>query len=343
MKKYQLFLLFSMLLGWMTSCSTRVDLYADYKDVTIIYGLIDVTQDTNFVKIVRAFSGSNEHPVNANEVALIADSSNYPGKLDARIIEYKAQVGGQFAPTGREILLDTITIHDKQPGTFYAPNQKVYYTTEMFKTDNHTTKYKYELVVHKANDTVTSETRVVGGDDFRILTTSVTFSPSGQDKTGKVTFFPADNAAVYELTMVFHYTEKEPTDQYFTDKEVSWSYGAMGLDDLETEGGNSYFIRYNQATLFIMLASAIGGDTLNCERYMGDFNIYLSAGGNELYNYIEINSPNQGLSQNIPDYTNVNGGFGVFSSRINLATTARLSARTQTDLLNMNWGFKQRN
>ena len=116
----------------------------------------------------------------------------------------------------------------------------------------------------------------------------------------------------------------------------------MGLDDLEADG-NIYYIKYNQATLFSMLASAIGGDTLNYERYMGDFNIYLAAGGNELFNYIEINAPSEGFSQSIPDYTNINGGFGVFSSRINLVSTARLSAKTQTDLLGMNWGFKQRN
>ena len=343
MKKTFFSLSLLVVMGFMAACSTKVELYADYKDVPVIYGLIDVTQDTNFIKIVRAFSGSNDNPVDASQVALIPDSSNYPGKLDARIVEYKTTFGNQYSPTGREIILDTLTIHDKQLGEFYAPDQKVYYTTEKFNTDAHNAKYKYELVIYKSNDTVTSETSVVGGENFKILTTTVTFSPTGQDKTGKVTFIPADNAAVYEVKMVFHYTERKMTESTFTDKQVSWSYGAMGLDDDNLEGeGNAYFIKYNQATLFNMLASAIGGDTLNYERYIGDFNIYLAAGGSELFNYIEINSPTEGLSQTIPDYTNINGGFGVFSSRINLVSTVRLSARTQTDLLGMNWGFKQR-
>ena len=340
MKKTQIFLFCTMLLGVLASCNSNVNLYADYKDVPVIYGLIDVTLDTNYVKIIRAFSGDNDHPIDASQVALIPDSSNYPGKLPARIIEYKASAGGQYTPTGREIQLDTITIHDKQFGTFYAPDQKVYYTTQKFNMDTQTTKYKYQLEILTPNDTVTSETNLVGGDNFKILTTSVTFSPTGQDKTGKISFTPAENAAVYEVSLAFNYTEQKPNEA-MTDKQVAWSYGAISTDDLEYESGH-YFIKYNQATLFNMLGSAIGADTLNVVRYIGTFEIHVAAGARELYNYIQINSPSEGLSQSIPDYSNVEGGFGVFSSRINLDGTAMLSAKTQTDLIHMNWGFRQR-
>ena len=96
------------------ACTTDVNLYADYKDIPVIYGLIDVSQDTNFIRINRAFSGNNDHPINANEVAMIADSCNYPGKLDAYIKEYRSGFGNSFDPTGRIIRLDTMTIHDKQ-------------------------------------------------------------------------------------------------------------------------------------------------------------------------------------------------------------------------------------
>ncbi len=340
MKTPRFLLLGCVLLGWLASCSTKVDLYADYKDVPVVYGLIDVTQDTNYVKIIRAFSGSNDHPVDATEVALIADSSNYPGKLDARIVEYKATVGAQYTPTGREFPLDTITIHDKEEGVFYAPHQKVYFTTEKFNLDTPSAKYSYHLVVYTPTDTITSETRLVGGEDFKILTNSVTFTPNGQDKTGKISFKPAGNAVVYEVRLAFNYKEKKMSEP-MVDKQVGWSYGASHIDDLEYENGH-YLVKYNQATLFNLLSTAIGADTLNVVRYIGTFEIHVAAGGRELYNYIQINSPSEGLTQTIPDYTNVEGGFGVFSSRINLSSTALLSARTQTDLIGMNWGFKQR-
>jgi hypothetical protein len=337
MKKTLFLLSLWVLMGFMAACSTRVDLYADYKDVPVIYGLIDITQDTNYVKIIRAFSGSNDNPIDASQVALIADSSNYPGKLDARIVEYKNVYDNTYQPTGREIVLDTMTIHDKESGSFYFPNQKVYYTTAAF--NDNTDIYKYQLVVLKGNDTVTSDTKLVGGENFRILTQTVTFTPDGYDKTGKINFTAADNGAVYELKLAFNYKEKKGNGP-IVDKRVSWSYGTKGVKDLIYDD-NHYSIIYNEATLFGYLSTAIGADTVNVERYIGPFEIYLSAGGAELYNYIQINAPSEGLSQNIPDYTNIDGGFGVFSSRINLLKTANLSSKTLTKLYGMNWGFKQ--
>ena len=94
MRKPLLLIMLLLLLGtWFSSCSTDVDLYADYKDTAIVYGLIDAKADTNYVKITRAFCSTNDHPINAFEVAPIYDSSNYPGKLDAYFLELKSSQG----------------------------------------------------------------------------------------------------------------------------------------------------------------------------------------------------------------------------------------------------------
>lgn len=348
MKKTRFFLLGSMLLGLFASCSTKVDLYADYKDVPVIYGLLDVKQDTNYVKIVRAFSGTNDNPINAYEVALIPDSNNYPGKLDARICRYGKTSANYVLED--YVTLDTMTIHNKHIGTFYSPDQLVYYVvtnqsnqnTAFFKTDVANKSYKYELVVLKGIDTVSSETCLVGGENFKINTNKVTFSPpTEQIKTRTVNITPADNAAVYELKMAFYYREKKANGP-LVDKQISWKYGN---NQFEYKDGH-YIVEYNEATLFNALADAIKGDTLNVERYFNrntSFEFSLAAGGSELYNYIQINSPSEGISQTIPDYTNIKGGFGLFSSRINLIQNAELSAATCTNLIGMNWGFHQEN
>ena len=56
-------------LFFFNACSTKVDLYADYKDIPVIYGLLDASADTNYIKIIRAFSGSDENPVDARLAA----------------------------------------------------------------------------------------------------------------------------------------------------------------------------------------------------------------------------------------------------------------------------------
>lgn len=341
MKK--LFLSLSLLacMAFFNACSTDVELYADYKDIPVVYGLIDATTDTNFVRINRAFSSSNDNPINAYEVALIADSCNYPGKLDARIIEYKLGFGNQYSPTGRVIVLDTMTIHDKDTGIFYAPHQKVYYTTETFKQNNASNQYKYRLAVYKGNDTITSETGIVGGENFKILTWQTSFVSDSTTNSGKISFTPADNTTFYDVKMYFNYREKRGATE--VNKQVKWDFGTKSVDELYYEDGY-YVVPFGMNSLFQLLEKAIGSDTTGVTRYFDEnpIEIVIAAGGEELYNYIQINSQAGGLSQSVPDYTNINGGYGVFSSRINKTRNAKISGRAASDLYGKTaWHFVQ--
>lgn len=346
MKK--LFLTLSVLacMAMFNACSTDVELYADYKDIPVIYGLLDATADTNYVRINRAFSSSNDHPINANEVALISDSCNYPGKLTAYLLEYKNTYGNEYYRTSRApIFLDTITIHNKDMGIFYAPEQKVYFTTEHFNINVPNTRFKYRLEVLKDNDTVSAETGLVGGADFRILTEMATFRSDPSDKTSKITFKQAENAVFYNIIMVFNYTEKH--GNVVEAKQVRWDFGTKSADELGYEEG-SYSISYTQNSLFELLSDAIGSDTVvnssnpHVQRYFDTYpiDIMIAAGGEELYNYIQVNSVS-GYSQTVPDYTNIYGGYGVFSSRVNKTKQLKISSRTQIDLYDKPWGFVQ--
>ena len=349
MKK--LFLSLSLLasLAFFNACTTDVDLYAEYKDIPIIYGLLNATVDTNFIRINRAFSGSNDTHINANEVALIADSCNYPGKLKAYIVEYKTGYGNQYLPTGDTLMLDTMTIRDKEEGIFYAPYQKVYYTTdkEKFANNIQNSKYKYKLFVFKGNDTITGETSVVGGGSFKIINSSLHFSSDANDKSSKIKFTAADNAVFYDMKFIFTYHESINGGP-MVEKQVSYSCGTKNVDELSSEGG-SLFFSYSNKVLFTLLEAAIGADTIydtnhpNVVRYFDGhpIQIKLSAGADELYNYIQVNSESTFL-QSVPDYTNIKGGYGVFSSRINLMKEAGLSSGAQTDLYGKTaWGFVQ--
>lgn len=347
MKKLFLFFLLTGL-AFFNACTTDVDLYSEYKDIPVIYGLLDATVDTNYVRVNRAFLGNNEQHINANEVALIADSCNYPGKLKAYIVEYKNVYGNEYQPTGDTLTLDTTTLHNKEEGLFYSPNQKVYFTTdkEKFANNNGHSQYKYKLVVFKGNDTISAETGIVGGEGFKIATYSLHFTSNPSDNVGKIKFTAADNAVFYDVKFVFNYHESINGGP-MVDKQVSYSCGSRGVDGLNSENG-LYFFTYSNNILFNLLETAIGGDTVydvNHPNVVRSFDKYpieirLAAGGDELYNYIQVNAQS-GFSQAVPDYTNVKGGYGVFSSRINLIQNAQISQGTQIDLYAKPWGFVQ--
>ena len=351
MKKIHFILIISLFITIFASCSTDVDLYAEYQDIPIVYAMLNPKADTNFIKITRAFCGTNDNPIDAREVALIADSSNYPGKLDVRLIELKKTHGDLYEPTGRVIALDTITLHDKKAGTFYSPDQTFYYTTEPFNTGKDEIKYKYRLVVVKPNgDSLTAQTGMVGNEEFSIMTSGVNFQVAPTEGVRKIMFRADGFAPLYEVSMQFNYREQK-AGQGVKRKNVSRTFGTKSINEYHKLEGtdNSYYLEYSLNWLFNALAYAIGGDTIvdpnhpNVTRYIDDFVISISAAGEDLaYYYIANQVQAESPMSLVTTYTNIEGGYGLFSSRTKIERVAKLSANTKRELFGMtSWGFRE--
>ena len=351
MKNIHFILILSCFILVFNACSTDVDLYAEYQDIPIVYAMLNPKVDTNFIKITRAFCGTNDNPIDAREVALIADSSNYPGKLDARIIELKSTHGSYYEPTGRVMILDTITLHDKEAGTFYSPNQTFYYTTEQFNTGVNGSKYKYRLVVVKPDgDSLIAQTGMVGNEEFAIMTGGVGFQMATTNEVRKIMFRADGLASLYEVEIQFNYREQK-NGQGIVKKSVDHSFGTRPLNEFHKLEGtdNSYSLDYSVNWLFNALAYAIGGDTIidpnhpNVTRYIDDFVISISAAGDELTTYYYASQAQMSSPMSlVTTYTNIEGGYGLFSSRTKIERVAKLSANTKRELFGItSWGFKQ--
>lgn len=351
MKNIRFILYFGVLVACFYSCSTDVDIYAEYKDIPIIYAMLDARADTNYVKITKAFCGTDENPINANEVALIYDSSNYDEKLDARLYEYESTYGNHYEPTHRELVLDTITIHNKEAGVFYSPDQILYYTAEPLLTGSNHHKYRYELVVSKPDgDTVTALTTMVGSEDFAIVSGNVSFQMEQTDAMGSI-LFRADGAAnVYEVKMQFNYREQH-SGQGIINKNIHRSLGTKPLSEFKKVGNleNTYYESYSLNWLFSELANAIGSDTVvnsnnpNVVRYIDDFVVTISAAGDDLYYYYLANEAiESSLGGPFTAYSNIEGGYGLFSSRTTIEKKIRFSYGTLLDLYRkQSWGFRE--
>ena len=329
-----LFSAFALLLMF-NACSTDVDLYADYKNITVVYGLLDSGADTNFVKITKAFLG----PGNALEFALNPDSCNYPGKLDAKIVEYRANASGTHYQKTTEFPLDTITVHNKEIGTFYAPDQKVYYTTHKIKTNSDQYKYRYELVIDRGDTIISSITDVVGGGMFKIGQAAINFTSNNS----YFAWYPCPYASIYEVALKFYFTEV--TGQDSVQRCMTWPFGTYSEYQLNFEQ-DEYRLPYTPSLFFYNIATMLGADTLNnnVERLIFEPSVELciAAGGTELYNFITVNGPSNSLVQSIPEYTNIIGGYGVFSSRILLKKRLKLAGSTLPTLCShQNWHFRQ--
>ena len=320
------------------ACSTDVDLYNDYKNITVVYGLLDPGKDTNYVKINKAFLG----PGNAFDIALIADSCNYPGKLDAKIIEFRSPANQNNYQENKTLVLDTLTIHDKEQGVFYAPNQLVYYTKEKIRRNNDQYKYRYKLEIDRGDTILNAMTDIVGGELFMPDSKPLGFNA----ETGTVKWYPCPNAAVYEVVLNLYFTEVGPGVDSVK-RCMHWSLGTRPVSALVEDHGK-FVLNYKSSVFYANMASFLGSDTIggatekNVERIISDYclGISISAGGEELYNFISVNGPSSSLVQNIPEYTNVNGGYGVFSSRAAVERRVKLSSIPEL-CARENWRFRQ--
>ena len=321
----------------LVSCSTDIDLFADYKQVPIVYGLLDAYADTNFIKITRAFYVEGD----ANQVAANPDSSNYPGKLDVRLVEF---CNGDSI---REIVLDTITHHNKQPGVFYHPDQKLYYTTERLKANTTRNHYTYRLKVVLPDRILNTKADMVGNSGFDIQSLGVNFSKEYFDAVPrKFLFNPAVNGAFYQVSMSFTFLEQRTPDDDSVPRTMSWSIGTFTDEFFTTHtDGEAYVFPYQPKDFYANLIEFLGADTCVAGlcRYIGDYPVEVTivAGGDNLRQYIYCNNTASGFNPGDNEFSLIDDGYGVFSSRMTTKGSVRLAGETVPELVaNRNWGFK---
>lgn len=318
------------------SCRKEVALYAEYKEIPVIYGLLDAKADTNFIKITRAFYASNE---DASQVAMNPDSSNYPGKLDVRLIEY---CNGDSV---REIVLDTITIRNKQLGTFFAPKQKLYFTAEKLNANTKLESYRYRLVVVLPDRVISSEQPIVGNSSFRVKNLAVNLSKEYFGTQRPLEFYPAFNASSYDVSMSFTFKEQRTPDGDSVPRTMYWDVGTYDEYNLANFIEDGYYhVTYRPERFHEMLRDFIGADTavVGLTRLIGDYpvEITISAAGEMLTRYIENNGFENQIFGNELDYEYIEDAEGVFSSRMTAKRKVRLAGRTVPELIELGWGFK---
>ena len=321
----------------LVSCRQDFNLQAEYKVVPVVYGLLDANADTNFVKITRSFYVLND---DATQVAMNPDSSDYRGKLDVRLTEF---CNGDSV---RQIILDTITIVNKQPGNFYAPKQKLYYTTERLRKNTKDEKYQYKLTIVLPDRTLVSTTDMVGSNGFRVKSLAVNYSLEYFGVNRPLEFYPAPNAISYEVRMTFTFKEQRHPGGDSIPRTMDWklaTYSNFYLASCMVD--NYYRVTYRPERFYEQLVDFLGADTAvaGLKRFIGDYpvEIIVSAAGEELTRYLEWSSVGNYGTMGGNDFTLIDGGTGVFSSRMTTRSKVRLAGTTVPELMaHRNWGFK---
>ena len=151
MKKTFISFLSSLIL--LISCTTDFELNAPYKTIPIVYGLLDQSQDTQFVKINRSFLG-------------YGNNVNYAAINDCTEFNHVIAVLEEYNEFGNMIDQDTLRelmVGGLDPGIFYEDSQKVYFFESLNDTLLEENSYHLKVSVPDKNLEFDASTDMIKG------------------------------------------------------------------------------------------------------------------------------------------------------------------------------------
>ena len=319
-----LFLLSSILFS---SCETDFNVNADWKEVTVVYSLLDQNEDKQYIRINKAFLGNE----NAYVMASVADSLNYnPNNLEVKIDKLSAS--GNVLET--KILTDTIIF--KEDGLFSVEENIIY----VFDTDNFLNEEKeYKLTISNlvSGNIISSQTKLI--HDLTLMSAFNNpaykmgfYSQTGDFSNTTIEWTHSKNAAIYQMTLFISYTE------YGADTIVKTVQKVYPI--IEYDGNPNMSQQITGEEFFNLLAYNIpSSSTVN--RRINNLDILFSVGTADVHTYINLNEPPTGIVQERDLFTNIDGGIGLFAARYNkmqenifLTTTTKEAIATNLDSLN---------
>ena len=291
-----------LILPILFSCETDFDVNANWKDVTIVYGLIDPNNEDQLIKINKAYLGQGD----AIQMASISDSTNYdPSNLIVKIHRVREQVFNTYDTLSTVVLTDTVL--DKDDGLFSTDDNIIYTFKKPSSFYNTNSIYVLEIFNLSSGQKVTSETEIINSFSFESLNPSFEWglyngelADSLRFRTKNIEWQNSNNGVIYQLDILINYLESGIVNS------LSWSQPIVEY----SSGNMSLKIKGDQ--FFQFLENNL--DNTTTKQFL-NLDLVMTIGAQDLKTYIDVNQPFSGIVQERPVFSNIDNGVGLFSSR----------------------------
>ncbi len=306
--------LISTLFIGLVGCKNDFDLTSDWQEISIIYGLINPKDTTHYIKIEKAFL---DDKTSALTIAKEGDSLYHSQPLEVKIRD---------ANNGTEYVLNRVDGNligfPKEAGIFATSPNYIYTFTALLND-----KHIYALTVR---NTVTGQVdsascRLVNG--FQAQNPGVASPVALNFITNSVPPFPFDcryvpamEGRVYSLKAKIRYHETTRTDpsNIIGRDTIQWNiFDNIALDKLN-EVYPPKSVKVAMSDFYQVVQNNVAFD-INKNRYLDGIDFVWGYGGEELFNYQQVNNAQTGITseQVLNRFTNIKGdkAFGIFSSR----------------------------
>lgn len=294
------FLLLSILIG----CSNDIEINAPYQDIAVVYSFLDQNEPVQYIRIEKIYQ--NNAALTTAEGAKLSDSL-YFDSLEVSITHVNTKI------TYPCTKVDTIPKDAASDTTGIFGNSKHFlYACKIPKNPNNDEDDIYQLFIRvpKSGKTFRATTKIVKDASIEARTIPLRTTPASTAFPFR--FITGKNSFLYDLVVRFKYKEMNANDttiavnkhiDYYIQRSKKYTYS---LSTNTESVVSNYFINH--------LKSNLSYDVSKIRRTLGiEFIAY--GGSEELRDYLDLNKPNTSIVPKNTDYSNIENGKGIFSSR----------------------------
>ena len=280
------------------SCEKDLD-SAKWKEISVVYGVINLKDTAQYLRINRAYSSPDNDPLNYTQ---INDSVNYPQEIfDVYLEEYQ----------GGELLGDPVQYYaidrEKEPGLFSSESNCVFKTSKIINKDS---EYKLLVINKESGHEVSGSCSVLGrvtikeSFDWERAFYRVNYVAEPMHDYYEGSLDPQDHDNYIVRFLYWEYVNGETLYKY-----VDWVPSFNPLKEIADDDTSfQLFDAY-----YAYLAENIEVDPSIKRRARG-VDYMLALPGKEIQSYIQV----YGQPTNphfYPEYSNLSDGNGIFGSK----------------------------
>lgn len=328
------------------SCSEDFEVAAPYKDVTVVYGLLNMQDTAHYIRIQKAFLDEDK---NAFDMAKEPDSNFY---RESELLVVMKEISNGTA-VGAPIPLSRVDMnlegYPKKDGNFFtSPN----YGYKFKKALNPAYKYRLVITHTSTGNSDSSEINVL--DSSRLSVPR--FSPNLNFKFNFSKTVPQD-VAVFRLDVQTGFP-RQPGDARYVEGVVRFNWveknivtGAQSAKHADMPFGSTdilsrAYIQSANVSFYSFLNEVMKPAPAEVHRFMDSCDFFIYGAEEHYFTYLQtLGIQSSGLSSESiqPVYSNIEGKnvFGLFSSRLmKIKENVAIDETTMDSLMN---GSKAKN
>jgi hypothetical protein len=280
------------------SCDNELVVTDEWKDIPVVWGLVSKSDTAHYIRVEKAYL---DPTTSALAIARFPDSLYY----ENAVVTLKRISSGQVFTLNR--VDGDLEGYPREGGIFAETPNYLYKIKANVINIMIGEKYEFGLSREDEPEQVIAETIILPKPVLRNPNPGVLL-PFRSNSTYTFTWNAIPDAGIFDLHLTFHFRERSPeTGNLFVPRSVSWPLVRSAVSTEFAMNGSDF---YNSLKAYI-------AQNIMATRIFDSVDIELWCGGKELEEYIKITQANTGITstQEIPGYTNLSEGIGLFTSR----------------------------